>query len=110
MKQIIEEVLKAEQKISTDLKEARRKASEILRSVETENLKKVNDASRKARDIIQTSIEGAKRQTELIRKESLGQAQRDKEDLLKSNTNAIDTLVDEICKIILNTEHNRDGE
>jgi hypothetical protein len=30
--------------------------------------------------------------------------------LLKSNTNAIDALVDDICKIILSTDYNRDGE
>jgi vacuolar-type H+-ATPase subunit H len=78
--------------------------------VETEISGKMGDAREKARGIIQTTIEDAKRQAELTRQEKLKQADREKDELLTSNTNAIDALVDDICKIILSTGYNRDGE
>ena len=110
VKRIIEDVLQAEEKVEAVLRQSRQEASEILHSSETEISEKMGDAREKARGIVQTAVEDAKKRAELTRAEKLKQANQEKEDLLKSNANAIDALVDDICKIILNTEYNRDGE
>lgn len=110
MKRIIEEVLQAEKKVSTDLEQARQKASEILQSAEKEISVKMGDAREKARGIIQTAVEDAKKEAEFIRTESLKEADRQKESLLKNNESSIDALVDDICRIILTTESGRNGK
>lgn len=110
MKRIIEEVLEAEKKVSTDLEQARQKASEILQSAEKEISVKTSDAREKARGIIQTAVEEAKKQAEFVRNESLKEADREKENLLKSKEDAIDVLVYDICQIILTTEFSRNGK
>ncbi|MGD2095215.1 MAG: hypothetical protein PVH77_09445, partial [Phycisphaerales bacterium] len=74
MKHIIEEVFEAEKKVSAILKQARNKASEIRQSVEKENSEKITDAQQKAREIIQTTIENAKKEAESIKEEELKQA------------------------------------
>jgi F0F1-type ATP synthase membrane subunit b/b' len=110
MKRIIEEVLEAEEKISADLKQARQKATEIVKSAEKEISEKMADTREKARGIIQSAIEEAKKEAEFVKRESLKEADREKEALLKSNADKIDTLVDDVSKIILTTEANRNGE
>jgi vacuolar-type H+-ATPase subunit H len=110
MKRIIEEVLEAEEKISADLETARRKASEILQSAEKEISEKMGDAKEKARGIIQSAVEEAKKEAEFVRTQSLKEADREKETLLKNNADKINALVDDISKIILTTELNGDSK
>jgi vacuolar-type H+-ATPase subunit H len=104
MKEIIEEVFKAEEKVNIIIKQARGKASEIRQSAEKENTDKISEAKQKAREIVQTAIENAKKEAELTREEMLKHADREKESLL-GNKEAIDGLIDNICNIILATEY-----
>lgn len=101
MKQIIEEVLQAEEKVNTTLKLARERATEIIRSVERETSEKISDARVKAREIMQTKIEEAKKEAERIQEEKLKQVDQKKETLFKSNDEVTDALVDDICQIVL---------
>ena len=108
MKEIIEEVFKAEEKVGVILKQAREKASEIRQNAEKENLDRVNETKQKARETIQTAVEQAKKEAELIREEKLRQADSEKDSIL-NNKDMIDGLIDNICNIILTTECEKDG-
>jgi vacuolar-type H+-ATPase subunit H len=110
MKQIIEEVLQAEEKVDVILRQARERASEIKRSAEKEISDKMNDAKQKAREIIQTTVEEAKKDAERIREEKLERAKGEKDTLLSENKDTIDSLVDDICNIILATEYDKDNK
>jgi vacuolar-type H+-ATPase subunit H len=110
MKQIIEEVLQAEEKVDVILRQAREKASEIKRSAEKEISDKMSEAKQKAREIIQTTVEEAKKDAERIREEKLERAKQEKDTLLSENTGTINNLVDDICNIILATEYDKDNK
>jgi len=107
MKRIIEEVLQAEEKVGTILKQARERTSETARSAEKEISEKMGIARQEALDLTKNAVEDAKKEGERIREETLKQADLEKDILLKSNEDAIDGLVDNICGIILTTEHER---
>ena len=108
MKEIIEEIFKAEKQVSVILRQAQEKASEIGQSAEKENFEKVSEAKQKAKEIIHTAVENAKKEAELVREEKLKQADREKESLL-NNKEVIDGLTDKICNMILATEYDKDG-
>ena len=110
MKQIIGEVFQAEEKVGIILEQARNKASEIRRSVEKEVVEKMSGAKQKAREVIQTTVEDAKKEAELIKEEKLKQADQENDALLSNNTDTINNLVDNICNIILTTEYDKNSE
>ena len=104
MKRIIEDVLQAEEKVGAIVKEARDKAAEIRRSAETEISQKTGDAKQKSREIVQAAVEEAKKEAERIAKEKLEDVGRRKGTLFDDKADAIDSLVGEICEMILTTE------
>jgi vacuolar-type H+-ATPase subunit H len=110
MKRIIEEVLQAEERLSDIIKKAREKAAEIKLSAEKENTEKLNDAKQQALAIVQTKVENAKKQAERISEEKLKKARGQKDILLNEKSAEIDTLVDNICEIILTTGNKRDSK
>ena len=110
MKKIIEEVFQAEERVNEILKQARGKASEIKHSAEKEISEKMSDAKQKTREIIQTTAENAKIEAKRIREETLEQADRQRDTLLNNKTDAIENLVDDICSIILTTEHEKGNQ
>ena len=67
----------------------------------------MGNARQEALDLTKNAVEDAKKEGERIREETLKQADLEKDILLKSNEDAIDGLVDNICGIILTTEHER---
>jgi len=103
MKRIIEEVLQAEERVGDIIKQAHEKAAEIKHSAEKENTEKLNDAKQQALAIIQTTVENTKKEAERISEEKLKKARSQKDILLNEKSAEIDTLVDNICEIILNT-------
>ncbi|OHB76592.1 MAG: hypothetical protein A2Z25_05975 [Planctomycetes bacterium RBG_16_55_9] len=103
MKRIIEEVIQAEAKVSSALRQAREKASEIIHSAEKEASQKLGQAREQAREIMQASIDQARKEAECLREERIEQVTRQKDTLLTSHADVIDALVDDICKIVLNT-------
>jgi len=110
MKRIMEDILKAEDRVSTILGQARERASEIRQSAEKEISEKINTASRKALEIKQTAVEDAKKEAERIREEKLSKAEKQQRALLNDDAGRIDPLVDKICEIILKTEYAKDDE
>jgi vacuolar-type H+-ATPase subunit H len=107
MKQIIEDVFKAEQKVDEVLRQAREKAAQIKQAADKTGMDKMNEAKQKAREIILAAIENAKKEAESIRQEKLKQASTEKDAILKRN-DIIEQLVGEITNIILATEYDMD--
>jgi vacuolar-type H+-ATPase subunit H len=110
MKRIIEEVLQAEERVDGIIKQAREKAAEIKRSAEKEVTEKLNDAKQQALAIVQTTVENSKKDAEHISEDKLKKAKEEKDILLNEKSAEIDTLVDNICEIILTTEQERNSK
>jgi vacuolar-type H+-ATPase subunit H len=110
VKQIIEEVLRAEEKVAAMLGQARDKASEIGRSADKDISERMNDARQKALEMVRAAVEDAKKEAERTRQQKLEQADKEKGALLNNNRDAIDNLVDNICNVILTTECDKDAK
>lgn len=110
MKQIMEDVLKAEERVSAILRQARERASEIRQSAEKEISEKMSEARRKALEITQTAVENARKEAERIKEEKLAKAEQQQRALRNDDTGKIDRLVDKICEIILKIEYVKDDE
>ena len=70
----------------------------------------MSNAKLQAREIIQTTVENAKKEAECIGEEKLKQADHEKDTLLNNNTDTMDNLIDNICNIILTTEYEKDNK
>jgi vacuolar-type H+-ATPase subunit H len=110
VKQIIEDVLRAEEKVGAMLRQARDKASDMGRSADKDISEKMNEARLKGLEMVKAAVEDAKKEAECIRQEKLEQADKEKDALLNNNRDAIDSLVDNICNVILTTECDKDAK
>jgi vacuolar-type H+-ATPase subunit H len=110
VKQIIEEVLRAEEKVGAMLRQARDKASDMGRSADKDISERMNEARLKGLEMVKAAVEDAKKEAERIRQQKLEQADKEKDALLNNNRDAIDNLVDNICKVILTTECDKDAK
>ena len=77
MKEIVEEVLRVEEKASSLLREARQKAAETRSSSEEKAAELVSRAKRDAKAELQEALEAAKSEAEKSRKEILEKAKAD---------------------------------
>jgi len=105
MKKIIKEVLQVEDQVKELINQARSQAAEIKSSADEDMSEKINQAKEETKQIYQTVIEDAKKQAEQIANEKIKQADMQKENMIKSNADKIDSLISNICKIILTTEY-----
>jgi len=110
MKQIIKEVMQAEEQVSEILKQARSKASKIKSSTEKDISEKRVQAKEQAHKIIQAAVEDAQKQAQDIRQDKLKQTYHDKDTVLNDNADKIDGLIENICNMILSTEYERNSE
>ena len=104
MKQVVEDVLQAEEKAGALLRQARIQASEMRRVAEREASEKLVAAKEQARELMQTALEEERQAAEGMRAEMLEQADRDQETLLNGHAETIARLVEDICGIIVRTE------
>ena len=110
MKQIITEVLEAEEAINTRLRKARAEADRIRAEAEKDIAEKTAEAQEEARLIIQQAVEQAKKEAEELRKEKLADADRQQEALMAGQADVIDQLVERICETILAAEQKSGSE
>jgi len=104
MKQIVTEVLQAEEAVNARLQEAREQAARIKAAAEKDVAVKMADTQDKARLIVQDAIDKAKAEAERLRNGRLEAADREKDTLMTGQADAIDRLVEQICETILTTE------
>jgi vacuolar-type H+-ATPase subunit H len=109
MKEVIKEVLQAEEKVNSIIEEARNKAAEIRKAADKEVSEKVRQAEQQAQEILKNTVEDSKKQAEQIRRERIEQGWHDNESLMQNNTDKINKLVDDICKLVLKTEFEKDN-
>jgi len=108
MKQIIKEVLKAEEKVDIALRQARESAAEVVGVAEAEITDTLSEARENAREIVRKAVVEAEKQAERIRTERLKQADEDRDVLLHDDTDAMGDLVKRICRIIVAAEPEAD--
>ncbi len=104
MKQIVTDVLLAEEAINTRLQEARAQANQIISAAEKDVAAKTAETQEEARSILQSAVEDAKKKAERLRNERLEEADLEKETLMTGKADVIDRLVEQICETILTTE------
>ena len=104
MKQIVTEVLQAEEEINARLQEARVQAAQVKAAAEKEVAEKMAKTQDEARLIVRNAVEEAKKEAERLRNERLAEADREKETLMTGQADVIDQLVERICETILSTE------
>lgn len=109
MKEVIKEVLQAEEKVNSIIEEARNKAAEIRKAADKEVSEKVRQAEQQAQEILKNTVEESKKQAEQIRRERIEQGRHDNESLMQNNTDKINKLVDDICELVLKTEFEKDN-
>ena len=105
MKKVIEEVLQVEEKVNANIRQTQAKANEIRMAADKDISDKTAKAREQGREILQTAIENAKKEAQRLAKEKIKQADAEKDALLSSNSDRINTLVEDICKIILTTDN-----
>ena len=101
MKQIIKEVLDAEERLGATLQQAREQASGIKRAAEAEAAERVGQAREQARRIIREAVQDAEEEGQRLRAEKLAQADRQRDTLLNSHAAAMQELVDQIQELII---------
>lgn len=104
MKQIVLEVLQAEEAINARLKETRAQAARITATAEQEVAAKTAETQDEVRLIIQHAVEEARKAAEQLRAERLAAADREKESLLTGRAETIDQLIERICETIVTAE------
>lgn len=103
MKQVIEEVLQAEERVGTLLKGAREQADQIRRSTEQEVSTLLSDARAQAQASTQAFLDEVKKEAEQIKEDRLKQADQAKDTLLNDNADKVDDLVKNVCHLIMDT-------
>jgi vacuolar-type H+-ATPase subunit H len=103
MKQVIEEVLQAEERVGGLLKAAREQADQIRRSAEQENSALLNEARAEAQASTQSFLEDAKKEAEQIKADRLTQADQAKDTLLNDNADKVSGLVKDVCGLVMTT-------
>jgi len=104
MKQVIEEVLQAEERVGVLLKGAREQADQIRRSTEQEISTLLNDARAEAQASTQSFLEDAKKEAEQIKADRLKLADQAKDRLLNDNADKVGDLVKNVCDLVMTTE------
>ena len=110
MKQIIEDVLQAEETVNARLKEAREQAAALKATAEKESLERISQAKVQARELLQETIEVAKKEAADIRLEKLRKADQEKDALITSIAEMVNKLVDAVCRLVLSTAGDRNSE
>jgi len=109
MKKIIEEVLDAERQLDKILSEARSQASCIKNDADKKMTEKLNLAQEKARQIYRESIEQAEKEARQQAEEKISEAEMQKKKTLAGQTDNIDRLAEDICRLIKKTEYDMDA-
>ena len=103
MHDIINEVLLTEKRVEEILQKARSEAESIKLRTEKEVSQKIAEARTEAQKIIQNAVETAQREAENIRDAKLKEVDLENTDSLNKNRAAIEGLVNDIVKLIMQT-------
>ena len=109
MKQIIQEVLQAEENVSATLKEARARAAKIRAHAENEVSEQISAAKTKAQEIVHSLVEQAKTEAQQIKEQRLKQFDENDEDAVNCDSKLYNGLIDDICQVIINVDSGRDA-
>lgn len=110
MRKIVKEILEAESRVSTILRQAREQAAQVRRSAEKEMSERISDARRQAQEIMQAAVAETGEEAERIRAEALRRADQQGSALRDGKAEVMEDLLDRICAVILNTECEMDNQ
>ena len=108
MKEIIQEVLQAEENVGERLKQARAQGAQLLAEAETEASERIKQAKEEARALMNTLVEQARTEAEHYKEERLQQTAESDEALMAGDSETLETLVESICALIVSTEYDKD--
>ena len=105
MADIISEVLLAEKRVEEILQKARSEASDLKLRTEKEVSQKIAGTRDKAREIIQNSIEKAQLEAENLRNKRIKEADLETAEIISKNRTGIEKLVQDVVKLIIQTDY-----
>ena len=108
MQDIVDEVLKAEEKAKEFIQEARKNAAEQKSAVENEVGQKIKDARAEAQKIIQNGIAAAREKADLEYKRAIQKAQEENTDFMKRNKSRIEAIVEQVTELVITPEHKKE--
>jgi F-type H+-transporting ATPase subunit b len=104
MKDIIDEILGAEKRVDERLQKAREEADKYRVNAEKKASEKLEDARARAKTIIQTAVEEARKEADIVRNEMIRKAEDESKKTVQKNRERLDKLVDAVVKIAIKTE------
>ncbi len=110
MKQIIEEVLQAEDHANACLKQAREKAATLKATASQQSLEQIAQAKLQAQQLLQSAVEQARCRAEQTRTKKLTDANRQNKAFLANSADDAAQLVDAICHLIIATDPDKDAD
>jgi V/A-type H+-transporting ATPase subunit G/H len=108
MQEIVDEVLHAEQTAEQIVKDARQKSMEMKNAFENEMSEKVKAAKEDAQKYIQEAVKEAKENAEKTYETAVKEAEKKNLDFYSKNEEKIKLIIDEITRIIITPEYNRE--
>jgi len=103
MKEVVNEILSAEKKVQASLDEARHRAAHMREECEREVASIIADAEAKALEITERTVAAARSDARLQREKTLEQAQEDNRLLSERCADAIESLSDELTRLVIST-------
>ncbi|HUV06783.1 MAG TPA: hypothetical protein VMX75_03570 [Spirochaetia bacterium] len=107
MEEIIDDILKAEQRAESTLEEARKKEADMRRALESEISSMLEEAHTRAQKIIEERVSLAKREAQEMYEEGVKKAEGQRKNLLEKNKGQLENVVEEIVGYIVTPEYRR---
>jgi vacuolar-type H+-ATPase subunit H len=110
MQEVIDELLKAEAEAQQAIAQARDDAQKRKNLLETDYSLKVNEAREQARRLVLERVEKAREEMNAATIKTLEKARADIESRFSEQQQAIEGIADEVIRLIMTPEYERDEE
>jgi len=105
MKDVVNEILQAEEKVEESLQKAREEAAGYKKDADREVNSIIGKAREKAQDSIREAVEEAKREAGIARNEAIKKAEEESRKLIDRNRAHIGELVEEIVTLVIGEDY-----
>ncbi len=108
MQEIVDEVIKTEERASHIIQKAREKATQIKTSVEVELNEDVKKARETAQNLILEEVASAKKEADASYRAAMKEAEENEKRFLESKESEFDRIADKIIDMIKTPDYDRE--
>jgi vacuolar-type H+-ATPase subunit H len=105
MNEIVGQILQTEKKVEEILQKARQEAQDIKQKAERDASLKVGKAHKQASLTLSSAIENARKESQRLKDEKLKKADEEGKAILEKNRKALDDLIQDIVRLVIQTEY-----